>query len=142
MKTLPQHYSDLLGLDESWRVTDVDLDLSGMQVRIGLETTRNSFCCSACGAACGLMSVPAKGRTGENKDMYCNCPWARLHVVFVGVSWKSCVESAMTMARRYLVDSTVTPYYHCISRCVRRAFLCGDGCEHRKQWNQLSAAER
>ncbi len=40
----------------------------------------------------------------------------------------------MTTARQHLVDSTVTPYYHCISRCVRRAFLCGDGCEHRKQW--------
>ncbi len=32
------------------------------------------------------------------------------------------------------MDSTVTTYYHCISRCVRRAFLCGEGCEHRKQW--------
>ena len=40
----------------------------------------------------------------------------------------------MTMARKTLVDSSVTPYYHCISRCVRRAFLCGEGCEHRKQW--------
>jgi hypothetical protein len=40
----------------------------------------------------------------------------------------------MTMARGELVDSAVTPYYHCISRCVRRAFLCGEGCEHRKQW--------
>mgnify|MGYP002636437805 CR=1 FL=1 len=40
----------------------------------------------------------------------------------------------MTMARMSLVDSAVTPYYHCISRCVRRALLCGDGCEHRKQW--------
>ncbi len=40
----------------------------------------------------------------------------------------------MTMARKSLVDSAVTPYYHCISRCVRRAFLCGEGCEHRKQW--------
>ena len=40
----------------------------------------------------------------------------------------------MTMARSHLVDSSVTPYYHCISRCVRRAFLCGEGCEHRKQW--------
>ena len=29
-----------------------------------------------------------------------------------------------------------TPYYHCISRCVRRAFLCGDACEHRKQWGE------
>ena len=40
----------------------------------------------------------------------------------------------MTMARGSLVDSTVTPYYHCISRCVRRAFLCGEGREDRKQW--------
>ena len=40
----------------------------------------------------------------------------------------------MTMARKSLVDSSVTSFYHCISRCVRRAFLCGEGCEHRKQW--------
>ncbi len=40
----------------------------------------------------------------------------------------------MTMARRLLVDVEVTRYYHCISRCVRRAFLCGEGCEHRKAW--------
>ena len=40
----------------------------------------------------------------------------------------------MTVARSLLVDVTVTRYYHCISRCVRRAFLCGEGFEHRKQW--------
>lgn len=40
----------------------------------------------------------------------------------------------MTMARSQLVDLEVTRYYHCISRCVRRAMLCGEGFEHRKQW--------
>ena len=40
----------------------------------------------------------------------------------------------MTTARSELVDESLTPYYHCISRCVRRAFLCGEGYEHRKDW--------
>jgi len=40
----------------------------------------------------------------------------------------------MTMPRRKLVNVAVTRYYHCISRCVRRAFLCGEGVTHRKAW--------
>ena len=40
----------------------------------------------------------------------------------------------MTMPRQQLVDVAVTRYYHCISRCVRRAFLCGEGVTHRKAW--------
>lgn len=40
----------------------------------------------------------------------------------------------MTVARSELVDLSVTRFYHCISRCVRRALLCGEGFEHRKQW--------
>jgi hypothetical protein len=41
---------------------------------------------------------------------------------------------SMPTPRSQLVDVSVTPWYHCISRCVRRAFLCGPGREHRKQW--------
>ena len=46
----------------------------------------------------------------------------------------------MPQARYRLVDTQTTPYYHCISRCVRRAFLCGrdrysgKNFSHRKQW--------
>lgn len=46
----------------------------------------------------------------------------------------------MTRARQNLVDLALTPYYHVVGRCVRRAFLCGVDAysqrdySHRKAW--------
>ncbi|MFT6254985.1 MAG: REP element-mobilizing transposase RayT, partial [Granulosicoccus sp.] len=46
----------------------------------------------------------------------------------------------MTRPRKELISISDTPYYHLVSRCVRRAFLCGfddtsqRDYEHRRQW--------
>ena len=40
----------------------------------------------------------------------------------------------MTIARSHLIDPSVTRWYHCVTRCVRRAFLFGEGLSNRKQW--------
>lgn len=46
----------------------------------------------------------------------------------------------MTIARSRQISLQDTPYYHVVSRCVRRAFLCGEDVhsgqsyQHRRQW--------
>ncbi|WP_413282834.1 transposase [Vibrio sp. MA40-2] len=46
----------------------------------------------------------------------------------------------MTTARKQLISLEATPYYHCVSRCVRHSFLCGFDTvsninyEYRREW--------
>ncbi|MDU0354308.1 transposase [Paraglaciecola aquimarina] len=46
----------------------------------------------------------------------------------------------MTQKRASLISLSDTPFYHCVSRCVRRSFLCGvdhysgQNYEHRRAW--------
>ena len=55
--------------------------------------------------------------------------------------------STMTYARSILAPSGLPGTYHCVSRCVRRAWLCGEDREsgrsyaHRRQWVEDSIGE-
>jgi len=46
----------------------------------------------------------------------------------------------MTYPRSQLVSRTTAGVYHCVSRCIRRAWLCGDdpliqrNFDYRRQW--------
>jgi len=43
-------------------------------------------------------------------------------------------DPPLTIARAHLVDPSLTRWYHCVTRCVRRAFLLGEGMHDRKSW--------
>ena len=50
MNTLSEHYGLLLGLNESWRVAEVDLQLAAQRVEIRLESLAGRpMCCAQCG---------------------------------------------------------------------------------------------
>ena len=56
------------------------------------------------------------------------------------IQWHFYKGKHMTHARKQLISISDTPYYHVITRCVRRAFLAGydkptkTSFEHRRQW--------
>ena len=53
----------------------------------------------------------------------------------------------MPKPRKSQVSLEATPYYHCLSRCVRRVFLCGEGrqsgksFEYRRGWIEAHLKE-
>lgn len=49
--------------------------------------------------------------------------------------------SCMTTPRSIIVNREITRYYDVTSRCVRRAHLCGEGKEHRKEWLEARLEE-
>ena len=52
MSDLTHHYRDLLGLDQSWIVDDVELDVSSSQVLIRVSHARGQLHCPECGQGC------------------------------------------------------------------------------------------
>ena len=67
MNDLNEHYSGLLGLDSSWSVQDVDLDLPSNQVVIRLAFVGGSVCCPECNKQCARHDT-APERTWRHLD--------------------------------------------------------------------------
>lgn len=67
MNDLNQHYRALLGLDNSWNVAEVELDLAGKQVLIRLSHGGGALCCPDCGATCSRADT-APERTWRHLD--------------------------------------------------------------------------
>jgi len=49
-------------------------------------------------------------------------------------TWVHYDPYSMTTPHRLVIQDARPGAYHLISRCVRRAFLCGDVAEHRRAW--------
>ena len=67
MNELNQHYRALLGLDDSWNVDEVDLDLPGNQVVIRLSHAGGKLQCPGCGESCAQADT-APQRTWRHLD--------------------------------------------------------------------------
>ena len=95
--------------------------------------------------------VPAKGKTREDEDIQSldrKTRTSRIPTIPYAPSRRFPTDNAlpkghavgMTTARSLLVDPDTPGFYHCISRCVRRAWLCGidpyngKSYEHRREW--------
>lgn len=67
MDSLKSHYRLLLGLDKTWEVTSVDLNVASKSVTIGLEYRGRGGVCPECRAECGLKDH-APERTWRHLD--------------------------------------------------------------------------
>jgi len=47
----------------------------------------------------------------------------------------------MAIARARLIDLSVARWYHCVTRCVRRASLLGEGEVDRRDWLETRLSE-
>jgi hypothetical protein len=67
METFRSHYRLLLGLDKTWDVTSVELNVAAKSVTIALEHRGHGGVCPECKAECGLKDH-ASERTWRYRD--------------------------------------------------------------------------
>ncbi|MDQ3510308.1 MAG: hypothetical protein M3414_01190, partial [Pseudomonadota bacterium] len=96
-----------------------------------------------------ILGLPIRKILGHPKSLDAQNPWTptiqniptpRRLVLWLTRPGAQCTLCRMTYPRSQLVPLGAPGVYHCVSRCVRRAFLCGEdrytgqSFEHRRQW--------
>ena len=145
MQTLSEHYRDLPGLDKSWRVVKVDLELDPAEVRIYLESSGAAVSCSECGNECPLKDH-APERTWRHLDTMqftttiharvprtkcencgvktCHVPWAEPHgrytLLFEAFAVQVLQAAATVEQARILLRLTWESVQRIMNRAVER----------------------
>lgn len=145
MKTLANHYALLLGLDEAWRVVDVELSLEEKQVEIRLEATGVPVCCPKCGEPRPLKDH-ARERSWRHLDTMqfetvlaarvprtncpdcgvrtCQVPWAAPHsrftLMFEAFAIRVLQAAATTEQARLLLNLSWKSVQKIMNRAVER----------------------
>lgn len=145
MQTLSEHYRDLPGLDKSWRVVKVDLELDPAEVRIYLESSGAAVSCSECGKECSLKDH-APERTWRHLDTMqftttiharvprtkcencgvktCHVPWAEPHgrytLLFEAFAVQVLQAAATVEQARILLRLTWESVQRIMNRAVER----------------------
>jgi transposase len=152
MSTLHQHYRLLLGLDASWDVADVQLELEQKRVRIALtQPTGVRVACPECGASCSIYDH-AEQRTWRHLDTMqfetlltarlprancakcgpkvCAVPWADPHsrftLLFEALAIEVLQACGCVSAAATLLDLDWKSLQTIINRAVERGLLARD----------------
>ncbi len=92
------------------------------------------------GSWCGTHTVSPTTFSGDSLTATCSPNGNILQIVTRAMGNNPLQHAPMTTPRSQLVDADVPMYYHLISRCVRRSWLCGRDSHtgrnfnHRKDW--------
>ena len=54
MSSLSQHYHQMVGLNDDWIISDVELDVEAQRLTLSLEFIGNQVTCPECGAGCSM----------------------------------------------------------------------------------------
>ena len=112
MDTLQSHYARLLGLDDSWRVESVALQIEDRRVEIHLSHVGSGVICPECGVACGLADHANERRWRHLDTMQfetritaavprCGCPACGVKTIAVPWAGNSRIQAIKSAARGF-----------------------------------------